>query len=110
LKIFFFDQGRDLNQPARTSKRVFQVYGSVVTCQDMVEHKDPTKVFDKVSYGLFFLLFNFFFFSFFFGGGGGGERGGGFLYSDFFFIILFYFCIHLIYEIIMTCFTVHIAA
>ncbi|GMY36530.1 alpha-aminoadipic semialdehyde synthase isoform X1 [Fagus crenata] len=45
-----FGVGRDLNQPARTSKRVFQVYGSVVTCQDMVEHKDPTKVFDKADY------------------------------------------------------------
>jgi hypothetical protein len=79
LKIFFFDQGRDLNQPARMSKRVFQVYGSVVTCQDMVEHKDPTKVFDKVSYRLFFLLFNFFllfFFFFSFVGGGGGEGWG----------------------------------
>ena len=51
---FLFDQGRDLNQPAQTSKRVFQVYGSVVTCQDMVEHRDATKVFDKVSYRLFF--------------------------------------------------------
>jgi hypothetical protein len=51
IEIFLFDQARDLSQPARASKRVFQVYGCVVTCQDMVEHKDPTKVFDKVSYG-----------------------------------------------------------
>ncbi|XP_057506464.1 alpha-aminoadipic semialdehyde synthase-like isoform X1 [Actinidia eriantha] len=34
----------------RTSKRVFQVYGCVVTCQDMVEPKDPTKPFDKADY------------------------------------------------------------
>ncbi|KAM3741687.1 hypothetical protein ACB098_07G015600 [Castanea mollissima] len=45
-----FGVGRDPNQPARTSKRVFQVYGSVVTCQDMVEHRDATKVFDKADY------------------------------------------------------------
>lgn len=45
-----FEVARDLIQPARTSKRVFQVYGCVVTCQDMVEHKDPSKVFDKVDY------------------------------------------------------------
>lgn len=51
IEIFLFDQARDLSQPARASKRVFQVYGCVVTCQDMVEHKDPTKVLDKVSYG-----------------------------------------------------------
>lgn len=36
------------SQPARKSKRVFQVYGCVVTSQDMVEHKDSTKAFDKV--------------------------------------------------------------
>ncbi|XP_059431759.1 alpha-aminoadipic semialdehyde synthase [Corylus avellana] len=45
-----FEVARDLTQPARASKRVFQVYGCVVTCQDMVKHKDPTKVFDKADY------------------------------------------------------------
>ncbi|KAA8534721.1 hypothetical protein F0562_029837 [Nyssa sinensis] len=40
----------DLTQSTRSSKRVFQVYGCVVTCQDMVEHKDPAKVFDKDDY------------------------------------------------------------
>ncbi|XP_062148674.1 alpha-aminoadipic semialdehyde synthase [Alnus glutinosa] len=45
-----FEVARDLSQPARASKRVFQVYGCVVTCQDMVIHKDPTKVFDKADY------------------------------------------------------------
>ncbi|KAK9274571.1 hypothetical protein L1049_021820 [Liquidambar formosana] len=45
-----FGKARNLMQPARTSKRVFQVYGCVVTCQDMVENKDLAKVFDKVDY------------------------------------------------------------
>lgn len=44
----FHSQGRNLNSPVRTSKRVFQVYGCVVTSRDMVEHKDPSKTFDKV--------------------------------------------------------------
>ncbi|XP_058216338.1 alpha-aminoadipic semialdehyde synthase isoform X2 [Rhododendron vialii] len=38
------------SQSARTSKRVFQVYGCLVTPQDMVEPKDPTKPFDKADY------------------------------------------------------------
>ncbi|PSS02071.1 Saccharopine dehydrogenase, partial [Actinidia chinensis var. chinensis] len=38
------------SRSSRTSKRVFQVYGCVVTCQDMVEPKDPTKPFDKADY------------------------------------------------------------
>ncbi|XP_059634664.1 alpha-aminoadipic semialdehyde synthase isoform X2 [Cornus florida] len=45
-----FGTARDLSQSTRASKRVFQVYGCVVTCQDMVAHKDPTKVFDKADY------------------------------------------------------------
>lgn len=40
----------DASSPARKSKRAFQVYGCVVSCQDMVEHKDPTQVFDKADY------------------------------------------------------------
>ncbi|THG19471.1 hypothetical protein TEA_007196 [Camellia sinensis var. sinensis] len=44
-----FAMARD-SQSARTSKRAFQVYGCVVTCQDIVEPKDPTKLFDKVDY------------------------------------------------------------
>ncbi|KAI9092029.1 hypothetical protein K1719_027964 [Acacia pycnantha] len=39
------DKGND--QSVHISKRVFQVYGCVVTAQDMVEPKDPTKPFDK---------------------------------------------------------------
>ncbi|OVA02128.1 Saccharopine dehydrogenase / Homospermidine synthase [Macleaya cordata] len=42
--------GGDLAQHTSTSKRVFQVYGCVGTCQDMVEPKDPTKKFDKADY------------------------------------------------------------
>nr|GMC52018.1 alpha-aminoadipic semialdehyde synthase [Ipomoea batatas] len=41
---------KDLTPKKPSSKRVFQVYGCVVTCQDMVEHKDPSKSFDKVDY------------------------------------------------------------
>ncbi|XP_044471189.1 alpha-aminoadipic semialdehyde synthase-like [Mangifera indica] len=37
-------------ETSRTSKRVFQVYGCVVTCEHMVEHKDITKAFDKDDY------------------------------------------------------------
>ncbi|XP_038710883.1 alpha-aminoadipic semialdehyde synthase isoform X2 [Tripterygium wilfordii] len=40
----------DFSEHARTSKRVFQVYGCVVNCQDMVKHKDSSKAFDKVDY------------------------------------------------------------
>uniref|UniRef100_A0A1D1Z4G1 Alpha-aminoadipic semialdehyde synthase n=1 Tax=Anthurium amnicola TaxID=1678845 RepID=A0A1D1Z4G1_9ARAE len=40
----------DHAQHTRPSKRVFQVYGCVVTCQDMVAPKDPTKLFDKADY------------------------------------------------------------
>ncbi|KAI3443496.1 hypothetical protein Pfo_000161 [Paulownia fortunei] len=45
-----FEMARDHTQVGRTSKRVFQVYGCVVTSQDMVEHKDPSKFFDKADY------------------------------------------------------------
>ncbi|EPS62960.1 hypothetical protein M569_11828, partial [Genlisea aurea] len=34
----------------KTSKRAFQVYGCVVTSQDIVEHNNPSKPFDKVDY------------------------------------------------------------
>jgi alpha-aminoadipic semialdehyde synthase len=45
-----FKMGKDVSQPARASNRVFQVYGCVVTCQDMVQNKDSTKPFDKADY------------------------------------------------------------
>ncbi|KAK6934630.1 Alanine dehydrogenase/pyridine nucleotide transhydrogenase, N-terminal [Dillenia turbinata] len=41
---------RDAAPPTQRSKRVFQLCGCIVSCQDMVEHKDPTKAFDKVDY------------------------------------------------------------
>ncbi|KAK7265501.1 hypothetical protein RJT34_33121 [Clitoria ternatea] len=40
----------DTDQPRHGSKRIFQVYGCVVTAQDMVEPKNPMKVFDKTDY------------------------------------------------------------
>ncbi|KAK8348668.1 hypothetical protein V6Z11_A06G095800 [Gossypium hirsutum] len=40
-----FGKGRNV-----TSKRVFQVYGCIVTSCDMVSHKDPSKTFDKADY------------------------------------------------------------
>ncbi|KAK8503220.1 hypothetical protein V6N13_025979 [Hibiscus sabdariffa] len=40
-----FGKGRNV-----TSKRVYQVYGCIVTSRDMVEHKDSSKMFDKADY------------------------------------------------------------
>ncbi|XP_038879308.1 alpha-aminoadipic semialdehyde synthase isoform X1 [Benincasa hispida] len=40
----------ELRQHGATKKRVFQVFGSVVSCQHMVEHKDSTKKYDRVDY------------------------------------------------------------
>ncbi|KAL0374639.1 UNVERIFIED_CONTAM: Alpha-aminoadipic semialdehyde synthase [Sesamum radiatum] len=45
-----FEMARDHTLVGRTTKRVFQVYGCVVTSEDMVEHKDASKFFDKVDY------------------------------------------------------------
>ncbi|XP_073140390.1 alpha-aminoadipic semialdehyde synthase isoform X2 [Henckelia pumila] len=45
-----FEMAKDVKEAGRTSKRVCQVYGCVVTCQDMVEPKDPSKLFDKADY------------------------------------------------------------
>ncbi|OAY26961.1 alpha-aminoadipic semialdehyde synthase isoform X1 [Manihot esculenta] len=45
-----FAQARGCSPPSRTSKRVYQVYGCVVTSQDMVKHIDPSKTFDKADY------------------------------------------------------------
>ncbi|RZB72029.1 Alpha-aminoadipic semialdehyde synthase [Glycine soja] len=42
----------DKDQPRHASKRVFQVYGCVVTAQDMVEPKDHVIVFDKTVEGI----------------------------------------------------------
>ncbi|MCI07813.1 alpha-aminoadipic semialdehyde synthase-like, partial [Trifolium medium] len=43
-------QNKETNQAKHGSKRIFQVYGCIVTAKDMVEPKDPMKVFDKVDY------------------------------------------------------------
>ncbi|KAL8226222.1 hypothetical protein R6Q57_018779 [Mikania cordata] len=40
----------ELFDRASLSRRAFQVYGCVVSYEDMVEHSDPVKVFDKVDY------------------------------------------------------------
>ncbi|XXG81568.1 hypothetical protein AAC387_Pa09g2165 [Persea americana] len=40
----------DPAQHSQTSRRFFQVYGCVVTCQDMVTPKDPSRKFDKADY------------------------------------------------------------
>ncbi|KAJ4837985.1 hypothetical protein Tsubulata_043191 [Turnera subulata] len=45
-----FAQANDVSSHTKASKRVFQVYGCVVTCQDMVEHIDSSKPFDKADY------------------------------------------------------------
>uniref|UniRef100_A0A7N0UWS0 Saccharopine dehydrogenase (NADP(+), L-lysine-forming) n=1 Tax=Kalanchoe fedtschenkoi TaxID=63787 RepID=A0A7N0UWS0_KALFE len=45
-----FKREKDQMQLEPASKRVFQVYGCVVTCQAMAEHADPGKTFDKADY------------------------------------------------------------
>lgn len=40
----------DLAHKSSLGKRVFKVYGCVVTCQDFVEPKDSSKLFDKADY------------------------------------------------------------
>ncbi|XP_076945258.1 alpha-aminoadipic semialdehyde synthase-like [Bidens hawaiensis] len=48
----FVDSSRlpELFDTASQSKRAFQVYGCVVSYEDMVEHSDPVEVFNKVDY------------------------------------------------------------
>lgn len=41
--------GRDTALSPRMPKRVLQVYGCVVNCQDMVEQNDPTKNLIKLT-------------------------------------------------------------
>ncbi|XP_068660381.1 alpha-aminoadipic semialdehyde synthase isoform X2 [Aristolochia californica] len=45
-----FEKAGDHAQHSKATRRVFQVYGCVVTCQDMVAPKDPTRKFDKTDY------------------------------------------------------------
>ncbi|WMV37080.1 hypothetical protein MTR67_030465 [Solanum verrucosum] len=44
------EMARDLTQSKQPSKIIFQVYGCVATCQDMVEHLNPSKSFNKADY------------------------------------------------------------
>jgi hypothetical protein len=43
-------QAWNLSKQSQSTKRVFQLYGCVVTSRDMVSHKDPTRHFDKVTH------------------------------------------------------------
>ncbi|KAL6911598.1 hypothetical protein ACP4OV_000403 [Aristida adscensionis] len=40
----------NLSKQSQSTKRVFQLYGCVVTAREMVSHKDPTRHFDKADY------------------------------------------------------------
>ncbi|CAN7119866.1 unnamed protein product [Brassica rapa subsp. narinosa] len=46
--LFVKDKG--MSQNGKSTKRVHQVYGCIITSQDMVEHQDPSKSFDKADY------------------------------------------------------------
>jgi len=43
-------QAWNLSKQSQSTKRVFQLYGCVVTSRDMVSHKDPTRHFGKVTH------------------------------------------------------------
>ncbi|XP_010527055.1 PREDICTED: alpha-aminoadipic semialdehyde synthase [Tarenaya hassleriana] len=45
-----FEKAKGVSQNGLSTKRIHQVYGCIVTSQDMVEHLDPTEAFDKVDY------------------------------------------------------------
>ncbi|CDY13519.1 BnaA03g52370D [Brassica napus] len=47
-ELFVKDKG--MSQNGKSTKRVHQVYGCIITSQDMVEHQDPSKSFDKADY------------------------------------------------------------
>ncbi|CAH8320965.1 unnamed protein product [Eruca vesicaria subsp. sativa] len=47
-ELFVKDKG--ISQNGKSTKRVHQVYGCIVTSQDMVEHQDPSKSFEKADY------------------------------------------------------------
>uniref|UniRef100_A0A0D3DHF4 Alanine dehydrogenase/pyridine nucleotide transhydrogenase N-terminal domain-containing protein n=1 Tax=Brassica oleracea var. oleracea TaxID=109376 RepID=A0A0D3DHF4_BRAOL len=47
-ELFVKDKG--MGQTGKSTKRVHQVYGCIITSQDMVEHQDPSKSFDKADY------------------------------------------------------------
>ncbi|CAL1408934.1 unnamed protein product [Linum trigynum] len=45
-----FSLAKDVPSSIKTTKRFFKVYGCVVTSQDMVQHIDSSKPFDKADY------------------------------------------------------------
>ncbi|KAG9443907.1 hypothetical protein H6P81_015247 [Aristolochia fimbriata] len=45
-----FEKAGEHAQQSKGTRRIYQVYGCVVTCEDMVAPKDPTKKFDKTDY------------------------------------------------------------
>ncbi|XP_065848930.1 alpha-aminoadipic semialdehyde synthase isoform X2 [Euphorbia lathyris] len=45
-----FAQASESSPTSRTLKRVYQVYGCIVTSKDMVEPAEPSKTFDKADY------------------------------------------------------------
>ncbi|CAN7015627.1 unnamed protein product [Brassica rapa subsp. trilocularis] len=45
-----FVKDKEISQNGKSTKRVHQVYGCIITSQDMVEHQDPSKSFDKADY------------------------------------------------------------
>uniref|UniRef100_A0A1J3EEQ2 Alpha-aminoadipic semialdehyde synthase n=1 Tax=Noccaea caerulescens TaxID=107243 RepID=A0A1J3EEQ2_NOCCA len=45
-----FVKNKGSSQNGKSTKRVHQVYGCIITSQDMVEHQDPSKSFDKADY------------------------------------------------------------
>ncbi|KAH0900914.1 hypothetical protein HID58_040417, partial [Brassica napus] len=47
-ELFVKDKG--VGQNGKSTKRVHHVYGCIITSQDMVEHQDPSKPFDKADY------------------------------------------------------------
>ncbi|WZZ23994.1 hypothetical protein YC2023_007395 [Brassica napus] len=47
-ELFVKDKG--VSQNGKSTKRVHHVYGCIITSQDMGEHQDPSKPFDKADY------------------------------------------------------------
>ncbi|XP_020874873.1 alpha-aminoadipic semialdehyde synthase isoform X2 [Arabidopsis lyrata subsp. lyrata] len=45
-----FGKNQGISQNGKSTKRVYQLYGCIITSQDMVEHKNPSKSFDKADY------------------------------------------------------------
>lgn len=48
-EMCIYEQDKGVGQNGKSTKRVHHVYGCIITSQDMVEHQDPSKPFDKVT-------------------------------------------------------------